>query len=39
MLLLAESPSLAEVAEEFAHWRRTRNSPTFEQKLASSDFP
>lgn len=33
MLLLAESPSLAEVAEEFAHWRRTRTNPRTPEDL------
>ena len=33
MLLLTDPPNLAEVAEEFAHWRRTRTSPRTPEAL------
>ena len=33
MLLLTDPPSLAEVAEDFAHWRRTRTSPRTPEEL------
>lgn len=33
MLLLNDSPTLTEVAEEFAHWRRTRTSPRTPEDL------
>ena len=33
MQLLSDPPSLAEVAEDFAHWRRTRTSPRTPEEL------